>query len=59
MKGDWGAISLFEDADAIRRWTVVGPEVSRLIGGFETRSNADPKSKGKHHDETETAEKVS
>lgn len=57
VKGDGGAIGLFEDADALRRWTVAGPEVSRLIDEFETRGDADPKSEGKHHDETESVQK--
>lgn len=57
VKGDGGAAGLFEDEDALRRWTVAGPEVSRLIVEFETRSDADPKSEGKRHDETETVQK--
>jgi len=42
VKGDEKAIGLFEDADALRSWTVTGPEVGHLIGEFETQSAADP-----------------
>ena len=56
VKGDGGDIGLFEDADALRRWTVTDPEVSRLSDEFETRTDADPKTEGKHHDETETVQ---
>ena len=31
IKGDGGAVDVTEDASALRRWIVVGPEVSHLI----------------------------
>ena len=35
IKGDGGAIGLTEDPSALRRWMVAGPEVSRLVAGYE------------------------
>ena len=33
-KGDRGVIGLTEDQTALRRWTVAGPELSRLVDEF-------------------------
>ena len=38
IKGDGGAVDVTEDASALRRWIVVGPEVSHLIAQYETAS---------------------
>ena len=35
IKGDRGAVGLTENAQALRRWMVAGPEVSRMIDEFE------------------------
>ena len=52
VKGDGGAIGLLEDEAALRRWTVAGPEVSRLIQEFENQTYG-TKSSQKHHEDTE------
>ncbi len=36
MKGDGGAIGLTENSTALHRWMVSGPEMTRLIGEFQT-----------------------
>ncbi len=35
VKGQGGAVGLTEDPGALRRWMVAGPELSRIIKGFE------------------------
>ena len=58
IKGDGGAIGLTEDPVALRRWMVAGPEVSRLIAGYETVSGVkDDKNDSRHHDQTMSAQK--
>lgn len=56
VKGDGGAIGLLEDESALRRWTVAGPEVSRLIQEFENQS-FETKSTTKHHEDVECMQK--
>lgn len=58
IKGDGGAIGLTEDPAALRRWMVAGPEVSRLVGWYETVSGKkDASSNTKHHEHTLSAQK--
>ena len=38
IKGDGGAVGLTEDPGALWRWMVAGPELSRLIAGYEAMS---------------------
>ena len=52
IKGDGGAVGLTEDASALRRWMVSGPEISRLIEQFEYDNRV--KADFRHHEETET-----
>lgn len=35
VEGEGGAVGLTQDAAALRRWMVAGPEVSRMIAEFE------------------------
>ena len=35
VKGEGGAVGLTENPSALRRWTVSGPEVARIINEFE------------------------
>ena len=35
VKGSGGAVGLTENPAALRRWTVAGPEVARLVAEFE------------------------
>ena len=35
MKGSGGAIGLMDDAAALGRWMVAGPEVSRIVAEYE------------------------
>ena len=52
VKGDGGAVGLTEDPQALERWMVAGPEISRLIHEFENSFHS-PKSQksNKHHDQ--------
>ena len=36
IKGEGGAVGLFESDAALRRWLIAGPEVSRIIQEIET-----------------------
>lgn len=50
VKGEGGAIGLTENAAALRRWMVAGPEVSRVIREFE-QHKGEQKYPHRHHDE--------
>lgn len=55
IKDDGGAIGLTEDPAALRRWSVAGPEVCRLVNEF-----SDDSADGKifcHHEETRSSQK--
>jgi hypothetical protein len=53
VKGVGGAVGLTENADALLRWMVAGPEVSRVISEFElpSGSESDP-CQMYHHEQT-------
>lgn len=59
IKGDGGAIGLTEDPERLRHWMVAGPEVSRLIAGYEVMSGArDATATYKQHEQTQGAQKT-
>ena len=35
VKGDGGAVGLTSNPDALRRWMVAGPEISRILKEFD------------------------
>jgi len=37
IKGDGGAVGLTDNPTALRRWTMAGSEIARLIGEFEDK----------------------
>ena len=54
VKGDGDAICLTEDDDKLRRWTVCGPEIARMVREYEDASvlrNVDSND-FRHHEET-------
>ena len=58
IKGDRGAVGLTEDPGALWRWMVAGPELSRLIAGYEAMSGVkDAAISSKHHEQTLSAQK--
>lgn len=58
IKGDGGEIGLTEDPSALRRWMVAGPEVSRLVAGYEAMSGMkDATYSSRHHEQTLSAQK--
>jgi hypothetical protein len=50
VKGTGGAIGLTEDAAALRRWTIVSPEIARIIGEFPILMKSQESIL--HHDQT-------
>lgn len=49
IKGGGGAIEILKNAEALQRWMIVGPEISRIIADFESvNSKID-----KHHEQTD------
>jgi len=53
VKGDGGIIGITDNANALQRWSVAGPEVSSLIEAFETKCLVINKSdEDKHHELT-------
>ena len=58
IKGDGGAIGLTEDPSALRRWMIAGPEVSRVLAGYEAMSGMkDATCSSRHHEQTLSAQK--
>ena len=52
IKGEGGAVGLTEDPQALERWMVAGPEISRLILEFETSFQAPkPEKSNLHHEQ--------
>ncbi|KAK3929500.1 30S ribosomal protein S17 [Frankliniella fusca] len=47
VKSSGGAIGLTQDPSALRRWTIAGPEVTRLLSEFEGKKEKQP---GQHHE---------
>lgn len=57
VKRDGGAVGITENAAALRRWMLSGPEISRLIQEFETAINRPTRSKDAcHHEETKSTQ---
>ena len=55
VKGEGGAIGLTENAAALRRWTVGGPEMARVIVDFESAIDciSSTRTQFQHHEEHE------
>lgn len=57
VKGDGGAIGLTENAQALRRWMIAGPEVSQFVAQYETACGAKMGIElTRHHGETQRAQ---
>lgn len=58
IKGDGGAVGLTESPEALRRWMIAGPEISRIVHEFEESmfSNENDINRG-HHEATASIEK--
>ncbi|KAK3917822.1 Chromosome-associated kinesin KIF4 [Frankliniella fusca] len=48
VKSRGGAVGLTQDPSALRRWTIAGPEVARLLNEFEGEKEMKP---GVHHEQ--------
>ncbi|XP_044175497.1 uncharacterized protein LOC122958628 [Acropora millepora] len=55
VKGEGGAVGLTDSPDALLRWMVSGPEVSRMVEEFES-SVKTIKNDNKHHEQTPAAQ---
>lgn len=51
IKGTGGAVGLTENPSALRRWTVAGPELARLLTEFEQSVKSDITKKHSHHEQ--------
>ncbi|KAG1672959.1 CUGBP Elav-like family member 2 [Nymphon striatum] len=59
IKGDGGAVGLTDNPNALRRWMVAGPEVSRVIGEFDDAQQYKKKQTDtRHHDQTAGVQKA-
>uniref|UniRef100_UPI00358FF46D uncharacterized protein n=1 Tax=Myxine glutinosa TaxID=7769 RepID=UPI00358FF46D len=58
VKGDGGAVGLLQNPRALLRWMVAGPELARVVHGFETVALESSTSKNnlKHHEHTLSAQ---
>ncbi|CAG9762637.1 unnamed protein product [Ceutorhynchus assimilis] len=54
IKADGGAVGLLHDATALKRWMIVGPEISGLLSQFQ-ENIAGVDKKGTHHHEQYSA----
>ena len=55
IKGEGGAVGLTECPQALERWMVAGPEISRLIQEFENNSvDLRSKTSTKHHEQNQS-----
>lgn len=50
VKGEGGAVGLTNDPNALRRWMVAGPEISRMVGEFEKHAFGGTDSGADHHE---------
>ena len=50
LKGDGSAIGLTEDDDKLRRWTICGPEIARMVREYEDASVITKKRQGFRND---------
>ena len=55
VKGDGGAIGLTENANALRRWMVAGPETARMVKEFEELIGISDQVERKRHHEQEAS----
>jgi hypothetical protein len=53
VKGDGGAVGLTENAKALRRWMISGPEMARLVNEFEASIAPEAGSESRYHHEAQ------
>ena len=59
IKSDGEPISITEDAAALRRWMVAGPEVSRLVAEYESLTDAkNANESDRHQGQTEDTQRA-
>ncbi len=52
VKGAGGAVGLTENPNALKRWTIAGPEQARILTEFEDQFMESKKDSHKHHEQT-------
>ncbi|CAH1160137.1 unnamed protein product [Phaedon cochleariae] len=58
IKGEGGAVGLTENPSALRRWTVAGPEVARIVVQFENMIDSSTSENTRHHDENQATQRL-
>lgn len=60
MKDEGGIIGLTQDADALLRWAVAGPELIRVISEFEASivGKRESASQTNHHEQTDATQRL-
>ena len=59
VKGEGGAVGLTEDPQALERWLVAGPEISRLILEFENSfQSIESQTSKRHHEQNPNTQKT-
>lgn len=58
VKGDGGAVGLTNNPNGLRRWTIGGPEISRMLKQFEDQLPARCKPTAGHLEEIESLQKT-
>lgn len=56
VKGDGGAVGLTSNPNALKRWMIAGPEVSRMIKEFEEQTSETNTLQNDHHDQIESVQ---
>ena len=57
IKGDGGAVGLTENQQALERWLLAGPEISRLVIEFENSFQIIKPNSNKHHEQNLSTQK--
>ena len=52
VKDTGGATGLTENANALARWIIAGPEIAIVVQEFESKSKDSPRDKLRHHDQS-------
>ena len=58
VKGDGGAVGLFQSEDALTKWMVSGPEIARILAEFDASSyTINRREDMRHHDQSKGIQK--
>ena len=57
VKGDGGVIGITENDDTLRRWSVAGPETTRVLAEYSEGRSKEPNIEGNHHERIPSIQK--